>query len=59
MMILARVLLLLCLSGSFGGTCLYAERNGSWGSYPVKPSESRSIATAEAWLIKRKWKAWG
>jgi hypothetical protein len=46
------------LSGSFGGTCLYAERNGSWGSYPVKPSESQSVATAEAWLVKRKWKAW-
>jgi hypothetical protein len=46
------------LSGSFGGTCLYAQREGQWGAYPIKPSESRSIATAEAWLVKRKWKAW-
>jgi hypothetical protein len=46
------------LSGSFGGTCLYALREGSWGAYAIKPSESRSMATAEAWLVKRKWKAW-
>ncbi len=43
---------------SFGGTCLYAQREGSWGAYPIKPSESGSIARAEAWLVKRKWKAW-
>jgi hypothetical protein len=43
---------------SFGGTCLYALREGQWGAYPIKPSESRSIATTEAWLVKRKWKAW-
>jgi len=46
------------LSGSFGGTCLYAKRDGSWGAYPIRPSESGSIASAEAWLVKRKWKAW-
>ncbi len=46
------------LSGSFGGTCLYAMRDGSWGAYPIRPSESGSIASAEAWLVKRKWKAW-
>jgi hypothetical protein len=46
------------LSGSFGGTCLYAQRKGLWAAYPVRPSESQSIATAEAWLIKRKWKPW-
>ena len=46
------------LSGSFGGTCLYALHDGKWAAYPIKPSESRSIATAEAWLVKRKWKAW-
>ncbi|HLN33033.1 MAG TPA: hypothetical protein VK395_35210 [Gemmataceae bacterium] len=46
------------LSGSFGGTCLYAQRDGTWGAYPIRPSESRSIASAEAWLVKRKWKAW-
>lgn len=47
------------LSGSFGGTCLYAVRGGSWGAYPIRPRESRHIASAEAWLVKRKWKPWG
>jgi hypothetical protein len=42
----------------FGGTCLYACRDGRWGAYPIKPSESRDIATAEAWLTRRKWQAW-
>jgi hypothetical protein len=46
------------MSGSFGGTCLYAQRDGSWGAYPIRPSESQSIATAEAWLVKRKWDGW-
>ena len=46
------------LTGSFGGTCLYAQRDGQWGAYPIRPSESRSMATAEAWLVKRKWEAW-
>jgi hypothetical protein len=46
------------LSGSFGGTCLYARQDCQWGAYPIKPSESRNTATAEAWLVKRKWKAW-
>ncbi len=46
------------LQGSFGGTCLYAQRDGSWGCYAIRPSESKSIATAEAWLVKRKWKGW-
>jgi hypothetical protein len=45
--------------GEFGGTCLYACRDGQWGAYPIKPSESRAIATAEAWLVKRKWRSWG
>jgi hypothetical protein len=44
--------------GSFGGTCLYALRFGRWGAYPIKPSASDSITTAEAWLVKRKWQAW-
>jgi hypothetical protein len=43
---------------SFGGTCLYALHEGTWGACTIRPSESDSIATAEAWLIKRKWKAW-
>ncbi len=44
---------------SFGGTCLYACRDGRWDAYRLRPSESRDIATAEAWLVKRKWKQWG
>jgi hypothetical protein len=44
---------------SFGGTCLYARRDGQWGAYRIKPSESRDIASAEAWLVKRKWREWG
>jgi hypothetical protein len=43
----------------FGGTCLYACRDGKWDAYTIKPSESRDIVTAEAWLVKRKWRAWG
>ncbi len=43
---------------SFGGTCLYALHQEAWGAYTIRPSESESIATAEAWLVKRKWKAW-
>jgi hypothetical protein len=45
--------------GEFEGTCLYACRDSQWGAYPIKPSESPHIATAEAWLIKRKWRSWG
>lgn len=44
---------------SFGGSCLYALRHRKWGAYPVKSSEGWSIATAEAWLVKRKWKGVG
>jgi hypothetical protein len=44
---------------SFGGTCLYACREGNWAAYRIRPSESRDITTAEAWLVKRKWKQWG
>jgi len=44
---------------SFGGTCLYACRDGNWGAYRIKPSESRHIASAETWLVKRKWEQWG
>jgi hypothetical protein len=45
--------------GSFGGTCLYAQVGGEWGCYSIKRSESGSIASAEAWLIKRDWEDWG
>jgi hypothetical protein len=41
--------------GSFGGTCLYARRDGKWGCYRIKPSASESIASAEAWLVKHGW----
>jgi len=44
--------------GSFGGTCLYARRDGEWGCYVIKPSASASIATAEAWLARRSWQGW-
>jgi hypothetical protein len=44
---------------SFGGTCLYALRDGQWRAYRIRPSESRDIASAEAWLVKRKWRQWG
>jgi hypothetical protein len=44
---------------SFGGTCLYALRDGRWGAYRIRPSEGRDIASAEAWLVKRKWRQWG
>ena len=42
-----------------GGTCLYALRDGRWAAYRIRPSESRDIASAEAWLEKRKWREWG
>jgi hypothetical protein len=44
---------------SFGGTCLYACREGNWAAYRIRPSESRDIASAEVWLVKRKWRQWG
>lgn len=44
---------------SFGGTCLYAFRDGHWRAYRIRPSENRDIAAAEAWLVKRKWRQWG
>jgi hypothetical protein len=47
------------VSGTFGGTCLYAQRDEKWAAYRIRPSESRDIASAEAWLVKRKWKEWG
>ena len=44
--------------GSFGGTCLYALREGEWGCYVIKPSAAASLASAEAWLDKRSWQGW-
>ncbi len=43
---------------SFGGTCLYVHREGTWAAYTIKPSDRKTIAHAEAWLVKRKWQAW-
>jgi len=43
---------------SFGGTCLYIHKDDGWAACTVKPSESETITTAEAWLVKRKWRAW-
>ena len=46
------------LSGeSFGGTCLYVCQDGQWRAYTLRPSESKTIAQAEAWLVKRQWRA--
>jgi hypothetical protein len=42
----------------FGGTCLYACREGQWGAYRIRPSAGREIASAEAWLVKRDWQEW-
>ncbi len=48
------------LSGErFGGTCLYARNLGEWDAYTIKPNQSQSIASAEAWLQKREWEDWG
>ena len=46
------------LSGTFGGTCLYAKRDEKWAAYRIRPSESGDIALAETWLVKRKWNEW-
>lgn len=42
----------------FGGTCLYAIADDRWQAFRIKPRESDSIATAMAWLEKRKWREW-
>jgi hypothetical protein len=42
---------------TFGGTCLYLQRDAQWAAYTIRPSESKTIASAEAWLVKRKWRA--
>jgi hypothetical protein len=45
--------------GAFGGTCLYARVDGEWDCYTIKPSAAATIASAEAWLVKRDWQDWG
>ncbi len=44
--------------GEFGGTVLYAWKDGAWAAYTIKPKESSTIETAEAWLGKRDWEGW-
>lgn len=50
---------------NFGGTCLYLKREELWRAYTIRPHQSQDIATAataataEAWLVKRRWKSWG
>ena len=46
------------LSGEFGGTCLYICREGRWGAFTIRPSESDDITSAERWLEMRKWRQW-
>jgi len=46
------------LYGEFSGTCLYLNWEGEWGAYTIRPNQSDSIAAAEDWLVKRKWKPW-
>ncbi len=43
---------------AFGGTCLYLNREGRWAAYTIRPNQSDDIATAEKWLVKRKWVPW-
>lgn len=42
----------------FGGTCLYLMRDGQWNAFTIRPNQSDDIRTAEAWLVKRRWKPW-
>lgn len=46
------------IDGSFGGTALYIVKDGRWHVFTIKPSDSGSIAAAEAWIKKRGWKNW-
>jgi hypothetical protein len=43
---------------TFGGTCLYVCQDQQWEAYTIRPSESKTLAQAETWLVKRKWRAW-
>ena len=47
------------LSGEdFGGNCLYLLTDVDWQAFTIRPNASQSIATAEKWLVMRKWKPW-
>jgi hypothetical protein len=38
-------------SGSFGGTCLYAQRDGSWGAYPTGILFGACSSARKKWLF--------
>lgn len=53
------------------GTCLYLRRDDqpadppgqptaepAWAAYTIRPNASDSIESAEAWIVKRRWKPW-
>ncbi len=46
------------MSGPISGVCLYAIADDKWGAFTIKPNQSGDIATAIAWLKKRKWQEW-
>ena len=46
------------ISGSFSGICLYAQMDGEWNVFMIKPNQSQDIETAVAWLVKREWQGW-
>ena len=43
---------------TFGGTYAAWHVKAEWGAYTIRPNQSQDIATAERWLVKRKWKPW-
>lgn len=46
------------VSGDFSGTVLYLIKEGNWAVFTIRPSESKSIASAETWIKKRHWENW-
>jgi len=46
------------LYGPISGVCLYAIVDDKWEAFTIKPNQSGDIATAIAWLKKRKWQEW-
>lgn len=46
------------LMGDFFGTVLYIVKDDHWVFFTIKPSESKSIAAAEAWIRKALWRNW-
>ena len=68
----SRVLVKFCQTSMSGdpivGTCLYLlhdeDRSDAdlpdrqWAAYTIRPNAGDTIAMAEAWIVKRKWKSW-